>query len=193
MYLSLNQIILMLVKQQFEDIHAEQLIIISLIGIIIINMFIYIYTLITNKKVSIIQRIFIIMFIIYICFMYMITIEKREPGSRNEIHLMLDFGNLKGDFYQIQQAIYTLLNVAFFVPLGIILAMLQKHKKFFYRLFSVLMQSFLVSMIIEVMQLVTKRGYFETTDIVTNTTGGLIGGLIASVIIGIFCFRNKEH
>lgn len=193
MYLKLRDIIVILIKQQFDGIQFDSMLIYALIGIILCNMFIYIYTLISHKKISLTQRIFIMLFVVYACFMYMITIEKREPGSRNEIHLMLDFGNLKGDYLQIQQAIYCMLNFVFFVPLGIILSVLQKHKNFFHRVSIVLLQSFLVSMIIEVLQLVTRRGYFETTDIVINTAGGFAGGIIAAVVIALSGMKREEQ
>jgi len=192
MYLSLKEITLMMVKEQFMGIDIKQMLVFSIIAIILVNIFIYIYTLITHEKISWSDRFFIILLVIYVCFMYMITIDKREPGNRNEIHLMLDFGNLRGDYLQIQQAVYCLLNFVFFIPLGVILSILQKRKKFFCRIGTVIIQSFFASMIIEILQLITRRGYFETTDIVINTAGGFVGGLFAAMVIAVFSFKNRE-
>jgi glycopeptide antibiotics resistance protein len=44
---------------------------------------------------------------------------------------------------------------------------------------------FLFSMAIEVSQLLTKRGYFQTDDILTNVLGSIIGYITAYGLISI--------
>ena len=113
----------------------------------------------------------------------MITLERREAGSRTGINTSLDFGSFSGDFFSIQQAIYCFLNVVFFVPLGMILSFLQKKKRVLVNFIMVTLQGFLISILIETSQLITQRGYFEITDIITNTVGATIGCILALIIM----------
>lgn len=172
-----------LVKQQMEDISVIQLILICLIAVIIINLIMFIYSRLSGCKITLVRRILISLLIVYGCFMYMITLERREAGSRTGINTSLDFGSFSGDFLSIQQAIYCFLNVVFFVPLGMILSFLQKKKRIFANFTMVTLQGFLISLLIETSQLLTQRGYFELTDIITNTVGATIGCIIALIIM----------
>ena len=45
--------------------------------------------------------------------------------------------------------------------------------------------SLIASLIIEVTQLLTGRGYYEVQDLVTNTLGGLCGWLIFAIIYNV--------
>ncbi|WP_296702170.1 VanZ family protein [Algoriphagus sp.] len=67
-----------------------------------------------------------------------------------------------------------ILNVVIFVPLGIYLGILLKEKSLFLKLLSF----FLVSLILEGLQYCLKIGTFDITDLLTNTTGGIIGYLL---------------
>ena len=74
------------------------------------------------------------------------------------------------------------LNVVIFVPLGIYAGILFKkwtwrNKLFFF---------FLVSLMIEVLQLIFKIGAFDITDIITNVIGAIIGLLIYEAIEKLF-------
>lgn len=172
-----------LINQQMEDISVIQLILICLMAVIIINLIIFIYSRLSGCKITLARRILISMLIVYGCFMYMITLERREAGSRTGINTSLDFGSFSGDFFSIQQAIYCFLNVVFFVPLGMILSFLQKKKRVLVNFIMVTLQGFLISILIETSQLITQRGYFEITDIITNTVGATIGCILALIIM----------
>lgn len=60
-------------------------------------------------------------------------------------------------------------NIAFFVPLGYMLAGVCRKRRI------VVLSEFLLSCLIEVSQLVMMRGLFEFDDIIDNTLGGFIG------------------
>ena len=63
-------------------------------------------------------------------------------------------------------------NVVAFVPYGMLLPLLWRRQRLFYR---VLLLSFDFSMLIEVTQLITKVGCFDVDDLILNTFGGVIG------------------
>ena len=78
------------------------------------------------------------------------------------------------DFSGITQVI---LNIILFIPMGYLLpylfAWFRKGVKP-----KVTLASFLISLSVENVQLVTKLGYYDLDDLVTNTFGGFLGGLL---------------
>ncbi len=81
-----------------------------------------------------------------------------------------------------------LFNIAAFIPFGIYLTAanpkLSGHKK--------MLIFFLISLLFETTQLIFKIGVFDTTDLLTNTLGGMIGVLICKEIIHTFKRRSRE-
>lgn len=63
-------------------------------------------------------------------------------------------------------------NVCVFVPFGILLPMLFKKCQNF---ISVLLLSFELSLVVEIVQLVTRVGSFDVDDLLLNTIGGILG------------------
>jgi glycopeptide antibiotics resistance protein len=75
-----------------------------------------------------------------------------------------------------------ILNVVVFVPLGIYAGILFKRWTFANQLFFF----FLISLLFEVLQYILRIGAFDITDIITNTSGGIIGLLILKAIEKVF-------
>jgi glycopeptide antibiotics resistance protein len=71
-----------------------------------------------------------------------------------------------------------ILNIAVFVPMGIMLGMVFRT----IRWWQVLMVGCLMSVSIEAIQLMFKRGFSETDDVLHNTVGCMIGFGITSII-----------
>lgn len=82
-----------------------------------------------------------------------------------------------------------MLNVFIFVPLGMYTGLL--YKKWSIRT-SVLF-FFLVSLLIEGLQYLLKAGAFDSTDIMTNTTGGIVGIFILRLIEYLFKSTTKAQ
>lgn len=76
--------------------------------------------------------------------------------------------NGKIDFSEI------ILNVIIFVPLGVYAGVLFKRWSFKSRIFFILLIAFLI----EVLQYILRVGAFDITDVITNSSGGLIGLII---------------
>lgn len=68
----------------------------------------------------------------------------------------------------------TILNVLIFIPPGIYSGILFRNRTFRYNLFFF----FLLSLILEVLQYRFKLGTFDITDLLTNTSGGIIGYML---------------
>ena len=76
-----------------------------------------------------------------------------------------------------------LLNCLLLVPMGFLLPIIFNHKV---KLNRALLAGFLVSVVIELSQLIFKRGLFEWDDMIHNGLGCMIGCVIVNRIIGIF-------
>jgi len=68
----------------------------------------------------------------------------------------------------------TILNVVIFIPLGIYAGILFRKRTFGFNL----LFFFLTSLLLEGLQFVFKFGTFDITDLLTNTTGGIIGYML---------------
>lgn len=72
----------------------------------------------------------------------------------------------------------SILNVIVFIPLGIYAGILFRNWSFVQKLFFF----FLVSFIVETLQYILAIGTSDVTDIITNTSGGVIGLIVLVVI-----------
>ncbi|BCN32266.1 VanZ family protein [Anaeromicropila herbilytica] len=104
-----------------------------------------------------------------------ITVISRPAGSRDQVNLIL-FGTI-GDNACMNS--YVIENILLFIPLGI-LAPIVINKMRYFR-YTIIFGLF-CSMMIEIIQLITERGYFQLDDLIMNTLGAGIGYGIYRVI-----------
>ena len=71
-----------------------------------------------------------------------------------------------------------ILNVFVFIPLGLYLSFFIKKNKFI----NVIIYSFLISLLFEIIQLFSLLGSFQTEDLILNTFSGLLGYIIYKII-----------
>ena len=81
-----------------------------------------------------------------------------------------------------------LINIFIFVPIGMISGILFRKLKIFWAV----AVGLCTSLAIEFLQLILRSGYVSLTDIIHNTIGALIGGLLAIVIIYIAKNINRK-
>ena len=79
-------------------------------------------------------------------------------------------------------------NVAAFVPFGIFLPIFSVRCK---KMWRTVFYSFELSLLVEVLQLVSRVGSFDVDDLILNTVGGLIGFLL--YLLGMHIIRGKER
>ncbi|BAB07686.1 VanZ family protein [Halalkalibacterium halodurans] len=123
-------------------------------------------------KISIISFI-----IIYVILLLVLTIFKAETLNReyNLIPFLFLF-----DFTNVNFIIGLLnigANTLIFVPLGFLLYIWKKN------IFFAAQFCLYTSLLIEVVQFITRRGYFDIDDIILNTVGGLLGIFICRLYI----------
>ena len=80
--------------------------------------------------------------------------------------------------FTLQVWLNVLLNIALFVPLGILPLIFRYAEKWYLMLAT----GFVSSLAIELLQLVTRRGMFDVDDLFTNTVGAMFGwGLVMAI------------
>lgn len=83
-------------------------------------------------------------------------------------------------------------NVLFFIPFGF-LGVLSFSRNKFFAIFLVSFFGFVISLNIEILQLLTRNRMTSVTDLVCNTAGGAIGAVAAFIVFGIFCLLMKSE
>ncbi len=121
------------------------------------------------------QFILFIMFF-YLAFIIYLTILSRPSGSRTGVDLMplaTLSDSLSGNIFAAE-------NVLLFLPFGVIYCFLPIAGK---RASQCRMTGFTISVSIEVVQYITKRGFLQTDDVILNVLGCYIGYIIGSRLI----------
>lgn len=98
-----------------------------------------------------------------------LTLFEREAGSRQAVSLKLfeTFGDVRSNAYVVE-------NILLFIPFGVLGACFWKCLR---NPVVFLVIGAVYSVFIEVVQLVTQRGYFQVDDIVMNSLGSGVGCL----------------
>jgi len=130
---------------------------------------------------------FLLVFYIYIFLLAGLTFLSRVPGSRFEVNLKV-FGTITNNIYGNR---YVVENIFMFIPLGMLFPLLWKRLN---SAINCLIVGFFFSLLIEVSQYVTKRGYFQVDDLIFNTLGALLGFYVLSGLKALFskAAENKK-
>ena len=126
------------------------------------------HSLIKNKVVDCRKNILKLCFITYLGVVLFIALFSREPGSRDMISLIpfSTFGSTA------QSHAYVIENIIMFIPFGILLPLLWERMR---NICFCLLMSFITSLTIETIQVITKMGYGQTDDVITNVLGAIVG------------------
>lgn len=120
------------------------------------------------------------LFFIYIYFILDKTLLDRTFGAKNNLELALTIPNIL-KINNARDNIEAIENLIFFIPYTFFLFQsfsLKKSKD----IKNTLILSFLTSLVIEVLQLLTTLGTFQLSDLLYNTLGGVIGYIIYRII-----------
>ena len=143
-----------------------------------------------NKKISKRQMILGGLFIIYMIMVFGVTFLSRGPNFRGSIsiHFLSSYREAWNSF-SLRSWQFIILNIFMFVPFGFLLPLLNKR---FHKYYNTLIAATLLTMFIELFQLVTGIGIFEVDDIFNNVLGALIGyGIIMALLSIIKSEKNK--
>lgn len=108
-------------------------------------------------------------FTTYMIEVFQIVYFSRESGSRTDVAFGL--GDTWGT--TVQAHAYVIENILLFIPFGILFPMLGKYPRYW-----CLAAALCFSVGIEGMQYVSKRGYCQLDDVVTNVAGACVGYIV---------------
>ena len=125
----------------------------------------------------------------YLAFVYTLTIYAREVTSEATMQLSLFWSYkhiISGDKNMFFEVFW---NVVMLMPYGFLASFISKSKA----KWSVLLSGFMLSVGIELTQLLTHRGLFEYDDILHNTLGTVIGIALFYVAAKIISSFEKKY
>lgn len=162
-YLLFDIIFFIVLKQIFNIINAYYYFVyyIMIILYLLLGLFIYL------KKYN------FCIIIYYITLFIFLFLRKTEPGINLQFYL---FAWLKSMFKNKVIFLNILGNIILFIPMGII----NKN----------ILKSFIIILIIELSQILLKKGIFDIVDIVLNMLGALVGFIGAKIWMKII--KNKR-
>lgn len=150
-----------------------------------------IYNFITHKRQASIWHILFkvvvfALFGIYCSYVLALTISGRDAFRVDNTMYLDPLASIKN---KNNIAVTVLENFIMFVPMGCFIPMLWKYFRGPVRTGAI---GFFLSVLIELTQLLTKRGYFDVDDIILNTLGSLFGYfLFAAVYFGLMGIKRR--
>lgn len=125
----------------------------------------------------------------YVFLVFSSTIISRIPGPEYRYQLEVFWSYKRAyTFHDLVTLWEDILNIFLLMPLGILIPCMGKEDQKLTRLPWVALCGLLLSVCIEVIQLMTKRGLFEFDDMINNTAGVMIGYGIYKVM----CLLGSE-
>lgn len=151
-----------------------------------IVLFIILYNLYIRKKINKIQVIGVILLFIYYMLVYGSCVFTRNIShSDPELEIFWSWKiALKGNRVFLIEII---MNIVMFIPIGLLYRMIDNR---FFRCFVIGM---LLTLTIEMSQLIFQRGLFELDDIIHNVLGCMIGYVISCWIVNVLSFIRKYN
>lgn len=164
-----------------------------LVVILILLLFIFFYKIVYKKfmhgkkEIKFKKLVLPLIFTMYITVLLGATFLNRNYIYRGDINLNL-FSSYKEAYVTASASNWRniILNILLFFPMGFLLPLLNKHLKKCYKTIGI---SFIITLIIEIVQAITKLGIFEIDDIFNNLLGSIIGYTFINII---FIIKDKE-
>lgn len=186
--------LLLLFAGQLDGIKLSD-ILVSVFLALLITLIYAITCMIKRKRRSAIYLIMLFFAILYFEITLLITILRREPGTSyhsGKVVPYFQWGVINGNVYGQRQFFYNILNVILFIPIGFMLKGLQLNDIGLKDDTMATLTGFLVSFGIEILQIITKRGTFEITDILTNLIGTCLGVIIFKLLKRLFRHERRK-
>lgn len=134
-----------------------------------------------RKKLRIAGKCLFVIYVLFVVYFLLLSDVYGRTGEMQEYHYNLvlfkeikRFWNYRKKIGLFRVATNLLGNVVIFMPFGFFMAMASKSRS----VFTVTSYSFGLSLLIEVVQLLTKVGRFDVDDLLLNTVGGILGYVI---------------
>lgn len=124
------------------------------------------------------EIVFFSILIVYILFLLYVAVISREPANESVVWLDLFGGYIHPRHNSISNG---LLNICSFIPIGVLVSLIAGK----YKIGKSMLVGLLVSVIIELSQLISRRGIFDVDDFLNDVVGAFIGGLLVVLAMRI--------
>lgn len=169
---------------------ARQYMLVGIIGaILLVSLFLIGYFLVYKKKIKDAKKLKVSKIVLWSIFLiYMIIVLgatiRYRPSLYESVNLHL-FSSYKEAYnnFSLNEWRNVILNILMFVPIGFMMPLLSKKCEKWYITY---LGGFFITLFIETLQLISKRGIFEVDDIINNTLGYAIGYGIVMIFISLF-------
>lgn len=137
-----------------------------------------------KRRLRVLGKILFILYIVFVVYFLIFSDWYGRIGEMQEYHYNLVLFHEIRRFWKYRHqlgmfAVYTNLfgNIGIFIPFGFFMPMASKYRSFL----ATTMNSLLLSLFVEFIQLFTKAGSFDVDDLLLNTLGGILGYIIFAV------------
>lgn len=141
-------------------------------------------------KYTVTKMQFIVLFLLIAWLIVVIGLTMLDRGVNYEgwINLKLFSGYINAwNNWSLSELQLIIFNILMFMPLGLFLPLLGKPLRHFS---PVLLISLMVTICLEIIQLLTGMGIFELNDVLHNTIGSIIGYFLVAAILS--CIERKK-
>lgn len=122
---------------------------------------------------------------VYLIFTFYLTVVSRASSGKDIIRTEWLAGYKS--VYDVYANSENYLNILLFVPIGYLVGLVARK----YRLLCAVLVGLFVSETIECAQLIWQRGTFDVNDLMNNTIGAMVGGLIAVAVMS--CYKGRKY
>lgn len=140
-----------------------------------------------RKIIRIISRIcFIIYMLLLVYFLFLSDDFGRSIGQGGYRYSLTPFKEIKrfilywNDIGFFPASVNLIGNIVAFMPFGALIRWVLNRRV---RWYEATLYTFLFSLIVEIVQLITRVGVFDVDDIILNTIGGLIGFVVYYILL----------
>lgn len=139
---------------------------------------------------------FLIYFVILFYFLFFAESMGRTYSERTYHYNLVPFLEIRRfiTYYQVLGMKTVLLNILgnilAFLPFGLFLPFFSRRCR---RLWYTMFYSFELSLLVELIQLVSKVGTFDVDDLMLNTLGGVLGYFLYKAVAAVVVYREKHH
>ena len=126
-----------------------------------------------------------VMLAVYLIYTFYLTVVSRVSLGKDYIRTEW----LEGykSFHDVYASSENYLNILLFVPIGYLVGLVVRK----YRMMYAVLVGLFVSETIECAQLIWQRGTFDVNDLMNNTIGAMVGGLIAVAVMS--CYKGRKY
>lgn len=134
-----------------------------------------------KKRKAVAIHLFLIYFVVLFYFLFFSEKMGRTFSERTYHYNLVPFREIKRfiTYYRVLGVETVLLNIAgniaAFIPFGVFLPIFSKRCRYFW---NTALYSLELSLLVELLQLITRVGSFDVDDLILNTVGGMLGYFI---------------